>query len=203
MAGPVLYLDGPAVERWLMEQGRSRLRINPERSYTLYLINWHGRPDFRFHVYQSTTVSEPDTGVMFGSSDEARSNAWGGSHGRTWFYDLSAGPEFATRNFVVDTPDLDGDGVEDARLPPIWEYAPVAYRDPARLSADLGKLARFVAINQLFVASPAFDPLVSSSAPGGAKAPYVVTLRDNPGGPWPSINRAPGQSRRSSRALRA
>ncbi len=85
-------------------------------------------------------------------------------------------------------PDLDGDGAEDVRLPPIWEYAPGAYRDPARLSVDLGKLARYVAINQLFVASPAFDPLVTSPAPGGAKAPYIVTLRDNPGGPRPSIN---------------
>lgn len=189
VTGPVLYLDGPAVERWLMDQGRSRLGLNPKRSYTLYLINWYGRPDFRFHVYQNTAVSEPDTGLIFGARDEARSNAWGGSHGRTWFYDLSAGPEFATRNFIVDTPDLDGDGLEDERLPPAWEYAPGAYREPTQLTGDLARIARFVAINQLFVASPTFDPLASSPAPGGAKAPYVVTLRDNPGGPRPNVNR--------------
>lgn len=188
VTGPVLFLDGPAVERWLMEQGRRRLRINPERSYTVYLINWHSRPDFRFHLYQNTAVSEPDTGVVFGARDNAKSNAWGGSHGRTWFYDLSAGPEFASRNYLVDTPDLDDDGVEDYRLPPIWEYAPGGYRDPALLSADLGKLVRYVAVNQLFAASAAFDPLAAVPAPAGAKYPYVVTFRDNPAGPRPMIN---------------
>lgn len=189
VTGPVLHLDGPAVERWLMERGRARLGINPDRSYTLYLINWYGRPDFRFHAYQSTAVTDPDTGVRFGELDGARSMAWGGSHGRTWFYDLSAGPELSTRNFIVDTKDLDGDGEEDYRMPPIWEYAPGGYRDPSALSADLGKVARFVAINQLFAASAAYDPLVTGPAPGGAKFPFVVTFRDNPSGPRPEVQR--------------
>jgi hypothetical protein len=38
-----------------------------------------------------------------------------------WFHDLSAGPESWTANWNVDTPGLDGNGVEDYRMPPIWE----------------------------------------------------------------------------------
>jgi hypothetical protein len=187
VTGPVLHLEGPAVERWLMEQGRSRLQINPDRSYTIYLINWYGRPDFRFHVYQNTGSTDPDTGVNFGQRDVTKSLAWGGSYGRTWFYDLSAGPEFATENYIVDTKDVDGDGIEDYRMPPIWEYAPGGYREQAALSTDLGKVVRFVAINLLFAASPLYDPLATAPAPGGAKYPFVVTFRDNPGGPKPEV----------------
>ena len=56
--------------------------------------------------------------------------SWGGSRSRSWFYDFSAGPEWNTTNWVVDVTDLDGDDVEDYRMPPIWEYAVGGYRTP-------------------------------------------------------------------------
>ena len=51
VSGPVGYIDGPSAEQWLMTAGEQRLGINPDKSYTIYYINWYDRPDFQFHVY--------------------------------------------------------------------------------------------------------------------------------------------------------
>ncbi|CUS06343.1 conserved exported protein of unknown function [Candidatus Promineifilum breve] len=170
---PVLYIDGPSAEWWLMDNA-GRLGVDPAQGYTIFFINWYSRPDFQFHVYTKTDAPDPDTGYNFGEVRDSRKMiAWGGSHGRTWFYDLSAGPEAWTDNWNVDDPDLDGDGVEDYRMPPIWEYAAGGFRDPAALSEDLGLVARFVAINLLFTPSPLYDPLVSSPGPEGDKILHV------------------------------
>ena len=78
-----------------MTAGEQRLGINPDKSYTIYYINWYDRPDFQFHVYTKTDSPDPDTGYNFGLLRQTRKMvAWGGSHGRTWFYDLSAGPDY-------------------------------------------------------------------------------------------------------------
>ena len=114
----VLYIDGPSVEGWL-----GRNLDTPEKGYTVVFVNWYSRPDFRFHVYTKTDQPDPDTGHNFGERDSRAMIAWGGSHSRTWFYDLSAGPEFNTDNWNVDQPDLDEDGTAEYRMPPIWEYA--------------------------------------------------------------------------------
>lgn len=180
VTGPVLYIDAPSVEEWLMEEGEDELDINPERSYTVYLINWHGRRDFQFHVYTKTDDKDPDTGFTFGQLDSRKLIAWGGSHGRTWFYDLSAGPEAWTGNFIVDERDLDGNGVEDYRMPPIWEYAEGGYRAPTALSSDLGLVLRYVAINLLFTASPLYDPLVTTPGRGGDKVVQIELFEDDP-----------------------
>jgi hypothetical protein len=103
VTGPVLYIDGPSVERWL-----ARNLDVPNRGYTIVFVNWHSRPDFNFHVYTKTDQPDPDTGYNFGEIRETRKMiAWGGSHSRLWFYDLSAGPEAWTDNWNVDQPDLD------------------------------------------------------------------------------------------------
>ena len=148
--GPVLYVDAPSVETWLESQS-GELNIDLAHSYTIYYINWYSRKDFQFHVYTKTDESDPDTGYNFGIQRDSRKMiAWGGSSGRSWFYDLSAGPEAWTNNWNVDTPDLDNNGAEDYRMPPIWEYTRKGYRDPGKLGSDLGKVARYVAINLLF-----------------------------------------------------
>ncbi len=97
------------------------------RRNTIYLINWYGRSDFKFHVYTKTDEPDPDTGYDFGELRESRKLiAWGGttaddeenglgSTRRVWFHDLSAGPEAWAGNWNVDDADLDGDGVR--RLP--------------------------------------------------------------------------------------
>lgn len=177
VTGPVWYIDGPSAEQWLMDAGRSRLGINPDKSYTIYFVNWYDRPDFRFHVYTKTDSPDPDTGHNFGASQDSRKMiAWGGTHGRTWFYDLSAGPEAWTYNYDVDNLDLDGDGVEDYRMPPIWEYTDGGYRDPASLSSDLGLVTRFVAVNLLFTTSPLYDPLVAAPGVGGRRVAHAEIL---------------------------
>jgi hypothetical protein len=59
----------------------------------------------------------------------------------------------------VDDPDLTGDGVKDYRLPPIWEYfTPGGYRPASRLTGDLSKVSRYVAIDLFFTSSPLYPP---------------------------------------------
>lgn len=180
VTGPVLYIDAPSVEAWLAQRNPV-LGINPRSGYTVYFINWYGRHDFQFHLYTKTDVSDPDTGVNFGEAYQSRFlMAWGGEYGRTWFYDLSAGPEWNTTNYIVDFEDLDGNGVEDYRMPPIWEYTAGGYRDPAALSSDLGLITRFVGINLLFTSSPLYDPMASAPAAGGSKIAHVELFEDDP-----------------------
>jgi hypothetical protein len=174
VAGPVLYIDGPSVERWLANQ------FERERGYTIVFINWHSRPDFQFHVYTKTDEPDPDTGYNFGEIRATRKMiAWGGSHSRLWFYDLSAGPEAWTDNWNVDMPDLDGNGAEDYRMPPIWEYTEGGYRDPSMLSRDLGWITRFVGINLLFTSSPLYDPLITAPGLGGDRVVHITMFEDD------------------------
>lgn len=180
VTGPVLYIDAPSVESWLARRNPV-LGINPRQGYTVYFINWYGRDDFQFHLYSKTDEPDPDTGVNFGEAYQSRLlMAWGGEYGRTWFYDLSAGPEWNTDNYIVDFEDLDGNGVEDYRMPPIWEYATDGYRDPAALSGDLGLITRFVGINLLFTSSPLYDPMASAPEAGGDKIAHVELFEDDP-----------------------
>ncbi len=174
VSGPVGYIDGPSAEQWLMTAGEQRLGINPDKSYTIYYINWYDRPDFQFHVYTKTDSPDPDTGYNFGLLRQTRKMvAWGGSHGRTWFYDLSAGPDSWTSNYDVDNADVDGDGVADYRIPVIWEYTAGGFRDPVALSSDLGLVTRYVGINLLFTTSPLYDPLVAAPGPGGQRVAQI------------------------------
>jgi hypothetical protein len=161
------WIDAPSVERWLAQNPPPGVDTD---EYTVFFVNWWGRGDFRHHVYVKTDEPDPDTGYNFGLLRESRKLiAWGGttaddeetglgSTHRIWFYDLSAGPESWTDNWNVDTPDLDGNGIEDYRMPPIWEYTLGGYRDPEDLTADLAKVARYVAIDLLFTTSPLYPP---------------------------------------------
>lgn len=189
--GPVLYIDAPSVEKWLAKN------LENQKGYTVVFINWYNRPDFRFHVYTKTDEVDPDTGYNFGALRDSRKTiAWGGSSSRLWFYDLSAGPEAWTNNWNVDDLDLDGNGFEDYRMPPIWEYSAGGFRDPSALSTDLGWITRFVGINLLFTSSPLYDPLVTAPSVGGDKIIHVNMLEDDPaslGTDW--INMAEVKSR--------
>ena len=179
VTAPVLYCDGPSVESWLTKAGRD-LGIDTQHSYTIFFIDWYSRPDFKFHVYTKTDQPDPDTGYNFGVLRDSRKMiAWGGSSSRTWFYDLSAGPEAWTNNWDVDDPDVDGDGVADYRMPPIWEYTAGGYRDPASLSSDLGLIARYVGIDCLFTTSPLYDPLVTAPGLTGDKVQDITMFEDD------------------------
>ncbi len=181
VAGPVLYIDGPSVEEWLMNAASRALGLDTHKGYTIFFVNWYGREDFQFHVYTKTDEPDSDTGYNFGEIRDSRKMiAWGGTHGRTWFYDLSAGPEAWTDNWNVDNPDLNGNGVEEYRMPPIWEYTAGGYRDPAALSSDLGLVTRFVGIDLLFTPSPLYDPLVTTPGLNGDKVIHIEMFEDDP-----------------------
>jgi len=130
-----------------------------------------------------TNEPDPDTGYNFGVNRQSRKMiAWGGttsddeeggpaSTARVWFYDLSAGPEFWTDNYDITTADLDGDGVLDYRMPPVWEYGNTKtglYRAFDNLSRDLARVTRYVAINLLFTTSPLYKPMISPPLVPGA-----------------------------------
>jgi hypothetical protein len=177
VTGPVLDISATSVESWLQTNHKPR-----RLGYTLYFVNWYGRSDFRFHVYTKKDDPDPDTGHNFGNRQSRAITSWGGTAGRTWFYDFSAGPEFNTDNYIVDTTDITGDGVEDYRMPPIWEYAAGGYRSPLELGFDIGLLTRFVGLNLLFTTSPLYDPL--NTAPGAAGAKIVdTTMLEDDGNP--------------------
>lgn len=166
-------ISAPTVERWLAANPPDR--INTERN-TVYFVNWWGdgerpRAGFKHHVYTKRNEPDPDTGFNFGSQADSRKLiGWGGTtaedeengSGRTsrvWFHDLSAGPHSSTDNWNVDDPDLTGDRQPDYRMPPVWEYfAEDGYRSATKLTGDLAKISRYVAIDLYFTSSPLYPP---------------------------------------------
>lgn len=160
------WIDAPSVEQWLADNAGPMLGVDTAQ-YTVFFVNWYGRDDFIFHVYTKTDEPDPDTGYNFGLERDSRKMiAWGGttpddeenglgSLHRLWFYDLSAGPEGWTDNWNLD---------EDwgYTIPPVWEYGNLgAYRPFDNLSGDLGKVARYVAVDMLFTTSPLYKPAIS------------------------------------------
>ncbi|MFC4638789.1 hypothetical protein [Deinococcus hohokamensis] len=155
-------VDGEKVEQWLAANaGRTGVDTS---EHTIFLINWYGRGDFKFHTYshERADAIETDTKVNFGARSSRRTVAWGGTPAtdqtaakRVWFYDQSANPDYWTSAWNISSGDIDGDGVYDKRMVPIWEYgtrkSSVAYAE--KISKDLGLVTRYVGINLLFTPS--------------------------------------------------
>ncbi|GLY00571.1 MULTISPECIES: hypothetical protein [Actinoplanes] len=185
-------IDAPSVEKWLAFHPPAGVDT---RRNTVFFINWYGRADFQHHVYTKTGEPDPDTGYDFGVNRDSRKLiAWGGttaddeetglgSTRRVWFHDLSAGPESWTSNYDVDNRDLDGDGVEDYRMPPTWEYTADGYRPLSALAGDLGKITRYVALNLLFTTSPIYPVELPADTP-----PKSINLDDNTYEGWPGVD---------------
>jgi hypothetical protein len=108
---------------------------------------------------------------------------------RVWFYDLSAGPESWTANWVVDTRNLFGSPAEEYRMPPIWEYAENGYRDPSALTGDLSMVARYVAIDLLFTTSPIYPPALTPP-----RLPESINLDINTVDGWPEPGVDPSEA---------
>jgi hypothetical protein len=189
------FIDAPAVEKWLIDHAPAGVDT---RRNTIFFINWWGRPDFKFHVYTKFGEPDPDTGYDFGVNRHSRKViAWGGttaadeetglgSRGerRVWFHDLSAGPESWTGNWNVDDGDVDGDGIADYRLPPIWEYLTQGgARAPAAITGDLSLVTRFVAINLLFTSSPLYPPYLTPK-----RLPASINLDSNTYEGWKGVD---------------
>jgi hypothetical protein len=192
------HIDAPSVEQWLAQNAPAGVDTNRN---TVFFINWWGdgtkpREGFKHHVYTKTDEPDPDTGFNFGEERDSRKLiAWGGttaddeesglgSTERIWFHDLSAGPDSFTDNWNVDDPDLTGDRVEDYRLPPIWEYyAAEGYRDESKLTGDLSKVSRYVAIDLMFTSSPLYPPQFTPRL-----LPSRINLDVNTVEGWPGVN---------------
>lgn len=164
-----IEIPAAAAEKWLAENPPAGVDTTEN---TLFFLNWHGRKDFKFHVYTHIGEPKPDTGYDAGVSHIRRFIAWGGTTpddpetglgrlARVWFYDLSAGPEYWTRNWYVDGPDSDNDRIPEERIPPVWEYASDGYKAPGALASDLARVARYVAIDLLFTPSPLYPPAIT------------------------------------------
>ena len=164
-------LDATKVESWLIDHGRSMLGVDTTRP-TMFFLNWYGRPDFRFHTYAPFTY-QPEVDLFAPQWTINHTIAWGGgvpdvpqiptsSLGRVWFMDVSAGPDLATENFLLDVGDLDGDGLIDRRVPPIWEYGTDHWYEPFDdLGSTLSAVVRYVGLDLLFTPGPLFDPALS------------------------------------------
>lgn len=174
------YIDANATEAWLEAQSRQRLGIAASQD-TVFLVNWYGRSDFQFHDYYHLGNIDPATGFDYGRLSESLTRAWGGNSGPTWFYDLSAGPDWDDNSYDVDDAQFAGEGVTEYRMPPIWEYGTTnAYRPFTDLSGDLAKVIRYDAIDMLFTPSPIYDPAATVPSPGGAKRIDVDVFEGNP-----------------------
>ncbi|EYB68782.1 hypothetical protein DEIPH_ctg017orf0139 [Deinococcus phoenicis] len=157
-----LEIDAAKTENWLADNV-ARVGVKPGE-YTVYLVNWYDRPDFKFHSYTRADVPDSDTGYRAGTSGSRRLIAWGGSTRgnqaaqRVWFYDLSANPDPWTKAYDVTHDDVDGDKEADYRMPPIWEYgtrkASIGYG--RKVSPDLARVTRYAALNLLFTPSPIY-----------------------------------------------
>jgi hypothetical protein len=184
-------LDATLAEKWLV-QNAPDLGVDSSE-YTVFFVNWYSREDFKFHVYTKTDEPDPDTGYNFGVERNSRKiTAWGGSPegvlgqvGRIWFMDVSAGPESSASSWNISDADVDGDGVTDYRIPPIWEYGSFkgSYRYANTLSVDLAKITRYVAVNLLF--TPSFIYRVDITPP---LLPTTLQLDINVYQGDPSIN---------------
>jgi hypothetical protein len=186
------FIDAPTVEKWLIDHQPTGVDT---RRNTVFFINWYGRSDFKFHTYTKFGEPDPDTGYDFGRNRQSRKIiAWGGttpddpqtglgSRGerRIWFFDPSAGPESWGGSWNVDDADLDGDGVADYRIPPIWEYG--HYRPASALTSDLAKVARYGAINLLFTPSPLYPPYITPN-----RQPASINLDLNTYEGWKGTN---------------
>lgn len=157
----VLAIDAGATEKWLADHPPAGVDT---RQDTVFLLDWWGRRDFRFHYYRH--ANEPVSGTHWeaGAQDVRALQAWGGSTKddpesglgstrRVWFDDLSAGPDYWTGSFTLAA-DVDGDGLPDRHVVPSWEYGHAVPR--SRLTEDLAGVLRYVAVDTLFTASPLY-----------------------------------------------
>lgn len=153
-----LYVSAKDVETYLL----AKLHKLPgvAKGYTLFLLDGYtnnymvSMGSFVFHTY-FFNEPDPDTGMPFGLRGSRQCIAWGGTMGRVWFYDFSAGPDYWSSNW---NPAYYWDKKNQAK-PPIWHYVKSkAYH----LSIDVGEIARFTATNLLFTPSPLYKPLLAT-----------------------------------------
>jgi len=189
----ILRIDGATVEQWLSKETKTIPGFT-DSGYTLVFVNWWGHPGFQFHVYTGTGV-DPDTGRNLADLDAA-TMAWGGTYGKLWFYDASAGPDAETSNWNVDDNFVTGayhpDEVNrliygplpDYRFPPFWEMNnfPDTQNDFIRdedIGFNLAVIARTAILGRV-AAVPLYDPVATAPVRSGRKLLKIVIVDGNP-----------------------
>lgn len=170
-----ICVEATSAEAWLAENAPPMLGVDTAQN-TVFLINWYGRSDFRFHTYLPFGYpdNDPDTGFPWAFIQRSEMIGWGGttpddeqnglgSLRRVWFQDLSAGPEWNTVNYLLDGDDPSWRGGQFAyTIPPVWEYGNLStYRPFNDLSGDLAKVVRYEVIDTSFTKSPISPPALS------------------------------------------
>ena len=195
-----LRIDAPKVEEWLGDHPPAG--VDPSLP-TVVLVNWWGRSDFRFHVYDKRGEPWSGTENDVGAQPYAGMLAWGGTPGddpetgggatrRLWFHDWSAGPEAWTYSWSVD----DATGAAAGRLLPVWEYDDDGAEDPDSLTEDLAKVVRHVAVDLLITSSPLYG--LQSQAP---LLPVSVDLDVDRVGVDPAGSRPPLDTKELARSV--
>jgi len=153
-----LYVSAKEVEAYLLKNLDKIPGV--AKGYTLFFLDGYTNKymlsgsNFVFHTYWFNEP-DPDTGTEFGLRGSRQGIAWGGTMGRVWFYDFSAGPEYWSDNW---NPAYYWDKKNQAK-PPVWHYVK---HNAYHLSIDIGEIARFTATNLLFTPSPLYEPLLAS-----------------------------------------
>jgi len=153
-----LYVSAKEVEAYLIKNVDTIPGV--AKGYSLFFLDGYtnrymvSEGSFVFHTY-FFNEPDPDTGAEFGLRSYAQGIAWGGTMGRVWFYDFSAGPEYNSSNWNPKYYWWD----KYQAKPPIWHYVK---HNAYHLSIDIGEIARFIATNLLFTPSPLYEPLLAS-----------------------------------------
>jgi len=148
LTAPNYYVDAPSVESWLESNVATYVpSVDPLNQYTIFFMNGHDYLSGFAHSYWYVDEPDPDTGDYFGTYGSRQMTGWGGQFGRTWFLDLSAGPD----RFLFSTPTE----TYQSAVRPIWEFNVYGgYRTD--LTARLAKITRFVGVDMLFTPSPLY-----------------------------------------------
>lgn len=151
---------------------------------TVVLMNWHGRADYKDHVYIDPSEPDPETGYPRGLDT---TNFLAGSGGtpeddpetcadgqcqrhRIWFHDLSAGPFFVAGNSDITGKDArwgraNMNGVMDYRIHHMADYANttgLTYRSMNTLEEDLAdKLVGEIFLGLIANQHPIYDPMLT------------------------------------------
>jgi hypothetical protein len=148
---PNYMVEAEQAESWL-EANAPRLGIDAVNEYTLFFLN--GYDYYPAHTYWFIDEPDPDTGVVFGAYGSRVLTAWGGQFGRSWFLDVSAGPDRFLFRSLLPNPSTYSTAVR-----PIWEFTQLGgYRTD--LTERLAKITRGVGVDMLFTPSPLYPPYI-------------------------------------------
>jgi hypothetical protein len=92
----ILRISAPAAEAWLAQNAPASIGVDTTR-YTIFFINWWGRPDFQYHVYRKTDEPDHDTGFAFGQLSSRASSPTAAHRLR--------GPRYTASGFTTFPPD--------------------------------------------------------------------------------------------------